>query len=92
MKSPDRDIGLSDLLDAIQDQTRVMIALGPEFTSKTESARKLSELGIPASRISSLLNMPVNQVTSTIAKSRRKSTKEETGHDMPVLEEQTNEA
>lgn len=73
MKNSDRNVQLSDLLDAIQDQSRIMIALREEFANKTEAAKRLTDLGMPASRVASLLGKPLSHITSALAKARRKS-------------------
>ena len=69
----DRSVQLSDLLDAIQDQSRIMIALDGNFSNTTEAAKRLSELGIPAARVASLVNKPLTHITSALAKARKKS-------------------
>jgi hypothetical protein len=73
MKTNDRNVQLADLLDAIQDQSRIMIAFREDFSNKTDAARRLSDLGIPASRVASLLGKPLSHVTSALSKARKKA-------------------
>ena len=73
MKTNDRNIQLADVLDAVQDQSRIMIAFREEFSNKTEAARRLADLGIPPSRVASLLGKPLSHVTSALAKARKKA-------------------
>lgn len=64
------------IVDAINDLTRVVIATQGTFTSRSETIRKLLELNIPASRVASILSVRVNDVTSVVAKDKRRSSKE----------------
>lgn len=73
MKTNDRNVQLADLLDAIQDQSRIMIAFRKEFSNTTDASRRLADLGIPPSRIASLLGKPVSHVTSALSKARKKA-------------------
>jgi hypothetical protein len=57
---------------AINDLTRVMIALHGDFKSKAETIRRLDGLAIPASRIAAILAMDPKDVSSSLAKSRKK--------------------
>lgn len=61
-----------EVVEAIQDLTRVLIALNGKFTSKSDAIRQLHELAIPASRIASILAMPPNDVNSAISKAKKK--------------------
>ncbi|MEK6375742.1 MAG: hypothetical protein AABO58_23940 [Acidobacteriota bacterium] len=60
-----------DLVEAINDLTRVMIALNGGFSSKSEAIRRLHELSIPSGRIAAILAVNQNDVTSAIAKFRK---------------------
>lgn len=73
MKINDRNVQLGDVLDAVQDQSRIMIAFRKEFSNTTDASRRLADLGIPPSRIASLLGKPVSHVTSALAKARKKA-------------------
>jgi len=68
---PDKDAVLRDVVDAVYDLARITIALSGKFDSKSEAVRRLSELSIPSSRIATILAMPVGDVSSAIAKSRK---------------------
>jgi hypothetical protein len=59
------------IVDAINDLTRVTLALHGEFSSKSEAVRRLSELAIPAGRIAAILAIPANDVRSAIAKAKK---------------------
>lgn len=61
------------VVDAIQDLTRVTVALHGAFASKSEAIRKLSELSIPAARIAAILAMPVTDVHSALAKAKKRA-------------------
>jgi hypothetical protein len=61
------------VVQAIHDLTRVIIALQGGFGSQSEAVRRLDGLSIPAGRIAPILAMRVNDVSSIIAKQRKKS-------------------
>jgi hypothetical protein len=61
------------VVEAINDLTRVMIALHGGFSSKSEAIRRLHELSIPSGRIASILAIKQSDVASAIAKSRKAS-------------------
>lgn len=61
-----------DIVEAVQDLTRVIIALNGNFASKSDAVRRLHALSIPPSRIAAILAMPLKDVTSTISKAKRK--------------------
>jgi hypothetical protein len=61
------------IVAAINDLTRVTIALHGGFGSKAEAIRRLHELSIPSGRIASILAMPQGDMTSAIAKAKRKT-------------------
>ena len=60
------------VIDAIHDLTRVVIATQGNFGSKADVVRRLTDLSIPPARIAAILAMPLNQVTSILAKARKK--------------------
>jgi hypothetical protein len=61
----------SEIVDAINDLTRVTIALHAKFESKSDAVRRLHDLSIPAARIAVILAMPSADVRSAISKARR---------------------
>ena len=61
-----------DIVDAINDLTRVTIALSDRFQSKSEAIRTLNELSIPPSRIASILAMQPKDVTSILIREKKK--------------------
>ncbi len=63
---------MEEIVEAINDLTRVMIALNGEFSSKAEAVRKLAELSIPPTRIAKILAMSSSDVSSTLAKAKKK--------------------
>jgi hypothetical protein len=62
---------MESIVDAINDLTRVTIALHGAFSSKSEAIRRLHELSIPSGRIAAILAIPVGDVASAIAKVKR---------------------
>ncbi|HEX8144766.1 MAG TPA: hypothetical protein VF553_19510 [Pyrinomonadaceae bacterium] len=60
-----------ELIEAVRDLTRVVLALNGKFTSKSEMIRELNSLSIPPGRIASLLGMKPKDVTSTLSKAKR---------------------
>lgn len=60
-----------DIVEAINDLTRVTIALNASFASKSEAIRRLHELSIPTGRIAALLGMKPSDVASSIAKLKK---------------------
>jgi hypothetical protein len=62
----------NELVDAIHDLTRVMIALNGSLGSKSEAVRKLNELSIPPGRIAAILAMDSKDVSSTLAKAKKR--------------------
>jgi DNA-directed RNA polymerase specialized sigma24 family protein len=61
------------VIDAVQDQTRVMIALSGKFESRAEAVRILSEMGIAPTRLAALLGVPPKQIHSALAKAKARS-------------------
>lgn len=66
------------IVEAITDLTRVMIALHGDFKSKSEAIRALDALSIPATRIAAILAMKPSDVTSALAKAKKREDKEKT--------------
>lgn len=64
-----------EVVSAINDLTRVIIALNGGFSSKSEAVRKLYELSIPSGRIASILAMTQPDVASIISKAKKNSKK-----------------
>jgi hypothetical protein len=60
-----------EVVEALRDLTRVLLAMNGDFTSKSETVRKLYELSIPPARIASLLSMQLKDVTSVIYKMKK---------------------
>jgi DNA-directed RNA polymerase specialized sigma24 family protein len=81
MKNNDRNVQLADLLDAIQDQSRILIAFQEEFANTSQAATRLADLGIPPSRVATLLGKPLSRVTSALAKARKRSGRAADGMD-----------
>ena len=65
------------IVDAINDQTRVMLALQGNFSSKAEIIRRFDQLSIPQSRIAAILAMDPKDVSSSLTKSRKKMAKDQ---------------
>ncbi len=59
-----------ELIEAINDLTRVMIAFNVSG-SKSDAVRRLHTAGVKQSRIASLLGMPAKDVTSLVSKLRK---------------------
>ena len=59
-------------VDAINDLTRVTIALSGKFDTKSDAVRAMAKLSIPNNRIAAILAMPPPDVASILAKDRKK--------------------
>ena len=59
-------------VDAIYDLARVVVAVSGNFESKSEAVRRLNEFSIPPSRIGKILAMNTKDVTSVLARERKK--------------------
>jgi hypothetical protein len=68
----DRSADLRDVVEAVQDLTRLTIALSGKFVSKSDAIRRLSDLSIPPARIASILAMPTSDVSSALAKAKKR--------------------
>jgi hypothetical protein len=64
---------LQQVVDAVNDLTRVTVAIQGNFGSRAEAVRKLHELSIPPARIANILAMPLNIVHSTLTKAKQRS-------------------
>jgi|GEM_PF-2653062 len=64
-----------EIVEAIQDLTRIFLAVNGEFTSKSEIIHKLNDLSIPPNRIARLLGMQSKDVTSVIIKKKKSKQK-----------------
>ena len=62
---------ISNIVDAVNDLTRVVLALQGKFESRSEAVRRLHEMGIPSTRIGGILGMRTQDVSSVIAKAGR---------------------
>lgn len=62
-----------DIVAAVQDLTRVTIALHGGFGSKAEAIRRMYDLSIPSGRIAAILAIPQGDVSSVIAKAKKKT-------------------
>ncbi len=60
-------------VDAIQDLTRVVLALSGAFSSRADAIRRLTEFGIPPARVAALLSIPPKQVHAELAKARTRA-------------------
>ena len=69
----DKESNNDELVEAIQDLTRVLIVINGEFASKSEMVRKLSDLSVPPTRIARLIGMKPKDVTSIISKGKKSS-------------------
>jgi hypothetical protein len=78
MPERSKSADLGDIVIAIQDLTRVTIALSGSFSTKSEAIRRLHELSMPSSRIAAILAMPVGDVSSAIAKMKKRGKQTET--------------
>jgi hypothetical protein len=68
----------NEVVDAINDLTRVMIALNGKFATKADAVRSLYELAIPPTRIAAILAMEpkaVHTVLSRMKQATRADTK-----------------
>jgi len=79
MARADGSDSVEAIVDAINDLTRVMIAIHGGFSSRSEAIRKLSELSIPPTRIASIVAMPLKDVYSILARSRKAAQKKSGG-------------
>ena len=66
-------VGMQDIVDAINDQTRVFITVQGGFGSRAEAIRKLNDLKIPPARIAAIFTIPPKEVFSILAKAKKKA-------------------
>jgi len=62
-------------VEAINDLTRVTIALNGGFGTQSEAIRRLAELSIPPARIAAIMAIPQTNVYSVLAKEKKKKGK-----------------
>lgn len=60
------------IVDAIQDLTRVTLAVHGTFASRSDTIRHLSELSILPGRIAAILATPPGDVHSALAKAKKR--------------------
>ena len=60
------------IVDAVQDLTRLTVALHGNFASKSDAVRRLADLTIPPARIAGILSMSVSDVQSVLAKAKKR--------------------
>ena len=63
----------NEIVEAIHDLTRVMIALNGKFESKADAVRALHALAIPPVRIASILAMELKAVHSYLSRLKAKT-------------------
>lgn len=66
------EVAMRHLIAAIEDLSRITIALGGKFESKADAVRQLSDLGIPPVRIAGLLAVPPKSVHAELVKARHR--------------------
>lgn len=66
-----------EVVQAIHDLTRVIIAINGRYATKSDAIRGLNDLGIPSGRIAAILAMRQPDVASVLAKDKKRSKKEE---------------
>ena len=64
------------VVDAVNDLTRVTVALHGGFSSKSEAIRMLHELSIPPVRIAAVLAVKYTDVTSVLTKQKKREKRE----------------
>jgi hypothetical protein len=64
------------IVEAINDLTRVTIALNGGFGTKSEAVRRMAALSIPSGRIAAILAMSQPDVASILSKEKKKKSKE----------------
>lgn len=62
---------MKNVVEAVNDLTRVMIALSGKFDTRSDAVRQLHALAIPPSRIAAILAMESKDVTSIISKAKK---------------------
>lgn len=69
---PDLSPDARAIVDAVQDLTRLTVALHGDFRSRSDAVRRLDELAIPAARIAAILSMPPGDVHSALSKAKKR--------------------
>ncbi len=62
-----------EIVDAINDLTRVVIAVNGKFETKAEAVRRLVEFSIPPVRIAAILAMELKAVHTVISRMKQKA-------------------
>lgn len=62
----------NEVVVAIRDLTRVIIATSERFESKADAIRQLEKMGIAPARIGRILDIPTKHVTSVISRAKKK--------------------
>lgn len=70
MRDPNAD---SEVVEAIRDLTRVIVALHGDFESRAAAIRALSDLGIRPSSIATIFDIQAKDVSSVISKAKRRA-------------------
>lgn len=63
------------VVDAINDLTRITLAIHGGFGSKSEAIRRMNELSIPPARIAAILAMPTKDVSSVLSQDKKRKAK-----------------
>lgn len=69
--------GEDPIVQAINDLTRVTLALHGGFGSKSEAVRRMSDLAIPPARIAAIMAMPTKDVSSILSQDKKRKAKKE---------------
>ncbi len=70
-----------EVVEAINDLTRVFIAINGKFENRAQAVRRLSALSIPPTRIAAILAMDVKQVHTVLTRLRQSKGKVAGGDD-----------
>lgn len=63
------------VVQAINDLTRVTIAIHGGFGSKSEAVRRMNELQIPPGRIAAIMAIPPKDVSSILSQEKKRKAK-----------------
>ena len=63
---------MAEVADAIEDLSRIVIAVSGRFESKADAIRQLSDLGIVPVRVASLLAIPAKSVHAELSKAKQR--------------------
>lgn len=67
----------SDVVEAVRDLTRVLVALHGNFDSRAAAIRALSDMGLRPSSIATIFDVKTKDVTSVISKANKRAKKKE---------------